>query len=31
MTRSFYQLFYHVDLTDADLDRLLQWADGRAP
>ena len=31
VTRSFYQLFYHVDLTDADLDRLLQWADGRAP
>ena len=31
VTRSFYQLFYHVDLTDADLDRLLQWANGRAP
>ena len=26
VTRSFYSLFYHVDLTDADLDRLLQWA-----
>jgi iron complex transport system substrate-binding protein len=31
VTRSFYDLFYHVDLTDADLDRLLQWAKGRAP
>jgi iron complex transport system substrate-binding protein len=30
-TRSFYDLFYHVDLTDAELDRLLQWAEGRAP
>jgi iron complex transport system substrate-binding protein len=31
LTRSFYDLFYHVDLTDAELDRLLQWAKGRAP
>ena len=31
VTRSFYDLFYHVDLTDAELDRLLQWAEGRAP
>jgi iron complex transport system substrate-binding protein len=31
VTRSFYDLFYHVDLTDADLDRLLEWAEGRAP
>jgi iron complex transport system substrate-binding protein len=31
VTRSFYELFYHVDLTDADLDRLLQWAEGHAP
>jgi iron complex transport system substrate-binding protein len=31
MTRSFYDLFYHVDLTDAELDRLLEWAEGRAP
>ena len=31
VTRSFYDLFYHVDLTDAELDRLLQWAAGRAP
>ena len=30
VTRSFYDLFYHVDLTDAELDRLLQWSDGRA-
>jgi len=30
-TRSFYDLFYHVALTDAELDRLLQWAEGRAP
>ena len=30
VTRSFYDLFYHVDLTDAELDRLLQWASGRA-
>jgi iron complex transport system substrate-binding protein len=29
--RSFYDLFYHVDLTDAELDRLLQSAEGRAP
>jgi iron complex transport system substrate-binding protein len=31
VTRSFYDLFYHVDLTEPDLDRLLQWAAGRAP
>jgi iron complex transport system substrate-binding protein len=31
VTRSFYDLFYHVDLTDAELDRLLQRAEGRAP
>jgi iron complex transport system substrate-binding protein len=31
VTRSFYDLFYHFDLTDAELDRLLQWAKGRAP
>ena len=31
VTRAFYELFYHVDLTDAELDRLLQWAQGRAP
>ena len=31
VTGAFYDLFYHVDLTDAELDRLLQWAKGRAP
>ncbi len=28
-TRNFYQLFYHVDLNDEDLDRLIEWASGR--
>ncbi len=28
-TRHFYKLFYHVDLNDEDLDRLLQWSRGR--
>lgn len=27
-TRRFYELFYHVTLSDADLDTLLQWAGG---
>ena len=27
-TRNFYKLFYHVDLSDEALDRLLQWASG---
>jgi iron complex transport system substrate-binding protein len=31
VTRDFYKLFYHVDLDDQDLDRLLEWAEGRAP
>lgn len=31
VTRAFYELSYHVDLTDAELDRLLEWAQGRAP
>jgi iron complex transport system substrate-binding protein len=31
VARSFYDLFYHVHLTDAELDRLLNWAEGRAP
>ena len=31
VTREFYRLFYHVDLDDQDLDRLLEWAQGRAP
>ncbi len=30
-TRAFYKLFYHVDMSDADLDTLIAWADGRAP
>jgi iron complex transport system substrate-binding protein len=30
-TRAFYKLFYQVDLTDADLARLVAWADGRPP
>ncbi len=29
--RRFYSLFYHVDISDAELDGLLQWARGRAP
>lgn len=28
-TRAFYKLFYHVDLDDESLDRLIAWADGR--
>ena len=31
VTRDFYKLFYHVDLDDQDLARLLEWAQGRAP
>jgi iron complex transport system substrate-binding protein len=27
-TREFYRLFYHVDLTEAELDRLIEWASG---
>ncbi|MDD9980949.1 MAG: iron ABC transporter substrate-binding protein [Gammaproteobacteria bacterium] len=30
-TAAFYKLWYHVDLGEADLDRLLEWASGRAP
>ncbi|MDE0407168.1 MAG: iron ABC transporter substrate-binding protein [Alphaproteobacteria bacterium] len=30
-TRAFYRLWYHVDLDGPDLDRLLEWAKGRAP
>jgi iron complex transport system substrate-binding protein len=29
-TRAFYRDWYHVDLTEEDLDRLLEWARGRA-
>lgn len=28
-TRRFYELFYHVRLGEADLDRLTEWAEGR--
>ncbi len=28
-TRNFYKLFYHVDLSDEELDRLIEWASGR--
>ncbi|GHD40678.1 iron ABC transporter substrate-binding protein [Thalassobaculum fulvum] len=30
-TRDFYRLYYHVDLGGPELDRLIEWADGRAP
>lgn len=30
-TRAFYKLYYHVDLSDAELERLLEWAEGRPP
>ncbi|MBK0328499.1 iron ABC transporter substrate-binding protein [Rhodobacteraceae bacterium F11138] len=30
-TRAFYKLYYHVDLSDDELERLLAWAEGRAP
>ena len=30
-TAAFYRLWYHVELGEAELDRLLQWASGRAP
>lgn len=30
-TRAFYKLFYQVDVADADLERLIDWADGRPP
>jgi iron complex transport system substrate-binding protein len=30
-TREFYRLFYHVDLSEDQLDDLIQWANGRAP
>ena len=29
--RAFYRLYYQVDLGEADLDRLLEWSEGRAP
>ena len=30
-TRAFYKLFYHVDMSDAELDTLIAWADGKPP
>jgi len=30
-TRAFCKLFYHVDVSDADLDTLIAWADGKPP
>ncbi|WP_416881614.1 iron ABC transporter substrate-binding protein [Marivita sp.] len=30
-TRAFYKLYYHVDLSDEKLERLLEWAEGRPP
>ncbi len=30
-TRAFYELYYHVDLSDEELERLLEWAEGRPP
>jgi iron complex transport system substrate-binding protein len=27
--KSFYELFYHVDLKDEELDRLIEWTSGR--
>lgn len=29
--RAFYKLYYHVDLSDQELERLLEWAEGRPP
>lgn len=30
-TRAFYRLWYHVELSDAELETLLAWAEGRPP
>lgn len=30
-TRAFYRTWYHVDLTEAELDALLAWSEGRPP
>lgn len=30
-TRTFYKLFYHVTLTEAEIDRLMAWSKGQAP
>ena len=31
MTRTFYELFYHVELGDHELDTLIAWSKGQAP
>jgi iron complex transport system substrate-binding protein len=30
-TRAFYRLYYHVDPTEEELDRLLEWSEGSPP
>ena len=30
-TRAFYKLFYQVEVADADIERLIAWADGTPP
>lgn len=30
-TRAFYKMFYHVDVSDADLGTLIAWASGKPP
>ena len=30
-TRNFYKLFYHVELSNSDLETLIAWADGKPP
>lgn len=30
-TRNFYELFYHVKLSEAEIDRLMAWSEGQAP
>lgn len=30
-THAFYKLYYHVDLTDEELEKLLEWTEGRSP
>jgi len=29
--REFYRLFYHVELSELDLERLIEWTNGKAP
>lgn len=31
MTREFYRLFYHVDLSQSELETLIEWSKGQAP